>query len=96
VMIPKELLRARRLALAAMLAEGGIPCPGQFVRAGLPPLFRASEWMLAGAVHDAECAAVGVVPDARTTSEATASGESQRRRLGGKVVRHAAGAVRSS
>jgi hypothetical protein len=39
-------LRVRRLALAAMLAEGGVPRPEQFVRAGLPPLVRAVDMVI--------------------------------------------------
>ena len=38
--------RVRRLALAAMLAEGGVPRPEQFKRAGLPPLFKASDMLI--------------------------------------------------
>lgn len=38
-----DILRVRRLALGAMISKGGVPRPAQFARAGLPPLYRASE-----------------------------------------------------
>ena len=37
-----NVLRVRRAALGAIIAQGGVPTPAQFVRAGLPPLVRAS------------------------------------------------------
>lgn len=48
---PNPIIRVRRLALTAMLAEGGLPRPEQFRRAGLPPLYRASDLLLAGDVE---------------------------------------------
>jgi len=41
--IRPEVLQARRLALSAMIAQGGLPRPGEFRRAGLPVLVRASD-----------------------------------------------------
>jgi len=79
-MIPQELLRARRLALGAILAGGDVPKPGLFVRAGLPPLFRASEWMAAEAAHRADLAAVGVSPDQRITPDGLRWARAQRER----------------
>ena len=80
-----DIIRVRRLALAAMLGKGGLPSPGQFVRAGLPPLFRASEWMLAAAAHDADLASVGVSQDQRTTPEGLRWSETQRAKMRAKV-----------
>lgn len=65
-----DVLRARRLALAAMLAEGGLPRPEQFRRAGLPVLVRASH--LVAPADEVE---------ARETAEAREWREHQRRRL---------------
>ena len=47
------VIRVRRLALGAMLTEGGLPEPWQFERAGLPPLFRASDLLRAQERHAA-------------------------------------------
>jgi len=52
-LIPPELLQARRLALSAMIAEGGLPRPGQFVRAGLPVLVRASDLLAVETITEA-------------------------------------------
>jgi len=37
------IYRVRRLVLAAMLADGSLPRPEQFERAGLPPLVPAEQ-----------------------------------------------------
>ena len=44
-----EIVRARRLAIAQVIAQGGCPSPTQFTRAELPPLVRASEMVAASA-----------------------------------------------
>jgi len=80
MMIPKELLRARRLVLGAMLADGHVPTPGMFVRAGLPAVFRASEWLAAEAANKAEVNTDSVGPDERTTPDGLAWAAEQRRR----------------
>jgi hypothetical protein len=51
--IPPEQLRARRLALGALIAEGGCPAAWQFQRAGLPALVRASDLVVAANLVDA-------------------------------------------
>jgi len=51
--IPPEVVKARRLALGAMIGEGGVPRPEQFRRAGLPVLVRASDLLAVESVTDA-------------------------------------------
>jgi hypothetical protein len=60
--IPAEMLQARRLALSAMIAEGGLPRPGQFIRAGLPVLVRASDLLAVETITEAMDEARGARP----------------------------------
>jgi len=50
---PPEQLRARRLVISQIIAEGGCPRPEQFRRAGLPPLIRASDLAVCADVVEA-------------------------------------------
>ncbi len=52
--IADGITRARRLVLAAMIAEGLTPSPGMFVRAGLPALDAAGGGSSAAAAGGAE------------------------------------------
>jgi hypothetical protein len=69
-----DVLRVRRAALGAMIAKGGVPRPGQFARAGLPPLFLASDLM-----------AVAEDEEERRATQDRAAPEGRRRRLAGPL-----------
>jgi hypothetical protein len=51
-MTETDRLRVRRLARGQIIAAGGVPRPEQFRRAGLPPLVRASDLVVADDVAD--------------------------------------------
>lgn len=65
-----QIFRCRRLVIAAMLADGHLPRPEQFERAGLPALVPASD--LVKLANQA---------DPRDTPEAREWRANQRRRL---------------
>lgn len=56
-MTKNAIIRARRLALSRIIAEGGLPSINQFRRAGLPPLVPASEMLAVTQQLNAEVAA---------------------------------------